>query len=182
MSLKAMTRFAAILACIPAFAVAACAASGMPAGGMSAASFGSNQRADSVILEQMRSEPALLTLNLLNQYRAARGLNALALDAQMTEVAYQQAKAMADADLMDHNILGTFGQRLKANHVLNVYAGENIGRNIRSADRMFDWWIHSPQHEQNIANPRVTRLGFAVVYSAKSGKPYYAMAVASRPL
>ncbi len=31
-------------------------------------------------------------------------------------------------------------------------------------------------------NPRVTRLGFAVVYSPKSGKPYWAMALASAPL
>lgn len=175
-----IVRIATSLLLIPLLAVGACAGSGAPRPVVNAGTFGSDFRATSVVTAQMTSEPAQLTLALLNQYRAQHGLAAVALDPQMTQVAYQQAKAMADADFMDHNIIADFGSRLKMNHITNVYAGENIGRNIRTADRMFDWWVHSPVHEANIANPRVTRLGFAVVYSAKSGKPYYAMAVASR--
>lgn len=176
-----MARLATFLFAAPALALVACASSStLPQGGVAASSFGSDSRASSFVTTQMTSEPAHVTLALVNQYRATHGLGPLELDPQMTQVAYQQAKAMADADFMDHNIVGDFGARLKANRVLNVYAGENIGRNIRTADKMFDWWVHSPVHERNIANPRVTRLGFAVVYSPKSGKPYYAMAVASR--
>ncbi len=144
--------------------------------------FGTDTRAMSVIDQQMTAQPTQVTLALLNQYRAQRGLGPLAIDEQMTEVAYQQAKAMADADFMDHNVVGDFGHRLIANKVLNVYAGENIGRNIRTPEKMFDWWIHSPVHERNMSNPRMTRLGFAVVYSPSSGKPYWAMALASAPL
>lgn len=172
-----------------AFVVAACLSAGgafanetvTPRAGVPG-DFGTDMRATGVIQEQMTSEPTRVTLALLNQYRAARGLQPLAIDPQMTEVAYEQAKAMADADFMDHNIKGDFAHRLVANRVLNVYAGENIGRNIRTAEKMFDWWIHSPVHERNMVNPNVTRLGFAVAYSAASGKPYWAMAVASAPL
>ncbi len=144
--------------------------------------FGSNMRAMSVVEQQMTAEPTRITLALINQYRAQRGLGPLAIDQQMTAVAYQQARAMADADLMDHNIAGDFGGRLRAHKVLNVYAGENIGRNIRSAEKMFDWWANSPVHERNMTNPRMTRLGFAVAYSPTSGKPYWAMALASGPI
>lgn len=144
--------------------------------------FGTDMRATSVIEQQMTAEPTQVTLALLNQYRAARGLGPLAIDPQMTVVAYQQAKAMADADFMDHNVIGDFGHRLIANKVLNVYAGENIGRNIRTPEKMFDWWVHSPVHERNMSNPHMTRLGFAVVYSPTSGKPYWAMALASAPI
>jgi len=144
--------------------------------------FGTDMRAMSVIDQQMTAQPTQVTLALLNQYRAQRGLGPLAVDPQMTEVAYQQAKAMADADYMDHNVVGDFGHRLIANRVVNVYAGENIGRNIRTAEKMFDWWIHSPVHERNMSNPRMTRLGFALVYSPASGKPYWAMALASAPI
>lgn len=144
--------------------------------------FGTDMRAMSVIDQQMAAEPTKVTLALLNQYRAQRGLGPLVIDEQMTEVAYQQAKAMADADFMDHNVVGDFGHRLLANKVVNVYAGENIGRNIRTAEKMFDWWVHSPVHERNMSNPRMTRLGFAVVYSPVSGKPYWAMALASAPI
>jgi uncharacterized protein YkwD len=172
-------RIGATLLLVCTSTLTACA--GAPKPVVVAGSFGSNFRATSVVTEQMASEPARLTLALLNQYRAKHGLAAVALDPQMTQVAYQQAKAMADVDFMDHNIIADFGSRLKMNHVTNVYAGENIGRNIRTADRMFDWWVHSPVHEANIANPRVTRLGFAVAYS-KTGRPYWAMAVASQPL
>lgn len=179
---KTMARFAAALAALPLLAAVAWASSEVEPNGMSGDSFGADIRAEGVIGEQMASESARVTLALLNQYRAGQGLPPVQLDPQMTQVAYQQAKAMADADFMDHNIVGDFGTRLKANRVLNVYAGENIGRNIRTADKMFDWWIHSPVHERNMVNPRVTRLGFAVVYSPKSGKPYWAMALASAPL
>jgi len=79
---------------------------------------------------------------------------------------------------MDHAIVGDFGSRLRAHDIRNVYAGENIGRNFRTAEKMFNWWIRSSVHEANIANPRVTRLGFAVVVST-SGRPCWAMAVAS---
>ena len=128
---------------------------------------------------QMHADTSRQTLAMLNQYRARRGLKPLRLDAQMTGVAYEQAVAMATRDYMDHNIIGDFGARLRAHNVLNVSAGENIGRNIRSAERMFAWWANSPVHERNMSNPRVTRLGFAVVRSEKTGKPYWAMALAS---
>lgn len=168
---------AALLAFIPALAQGAVTqASAVPG------DFGTDMRATSVIDQQMTAQPTQVTLALLNQYRATRGLGPLAVDAQMTVVAYQQAKAMADADFMDHNVVGDFGHRLIANKVLNVYAGENIGRNIRTPEKMFDWWVHSPVHERNMSNPRMTRLGFAVVYSPKSGKPYWAMALASAPI
>ncbi len=144
--------------------------------------FGTDTRVMSVIDQQMTSDPTRVTLALLNQYRAGLGLGPLTIDAQMTEVAYQQAKAMADADFMDHNVVGDFGHRLIAHKVVNVYAGENIGRNIRTPEKMFDWWVHSPVHERNMSNPRMTRLGFAVVYSPSSGKPYWAMALASAPI
>ncbi len=167
----------AMLACVPALAQGAVTqASAVPG------DFGTDTRAMSVIDQQMTAEPTQVTLALLNQYRAQRGLGPLTIDPQMTVVAYQQAKAMADADFMDHNVVGDFGHRLIANKVLNVYAGENIGRNIRTAEKMFDWWVHSPVHERNMSNPRMTRLGFAVVYSPSSGKPYWAMALASAPI
>lgn len=180
MKLRTVARLSSAIASILSLAAGACAGESVGPDG-SFGSGGADLRAESVVYEQMVAEPARLTEALMNQYRAARGLTPVQLDPQLEAVAYQQAKAMADRDLMDHNILGDFGSRMKANGVLNVYGGENIGRNIRTADKMFDWWIHSPVHEANIANPRVTRLGFAVVYSS-TGHPYWAMAVASQPL
>ena len=175
-----MARICTLFFSVPLLAVAACASQeAIPSAGTAA--FPNDIRVESIVREQMTSEPARVTAALLNQYRQTRGLHAIALDPQMTQVAYQQAKAMADRDLMDHNILGDFAKRLQANRVLNVYAGENIGRNIRTADKMFAWWLNSPVHERNMANPNVTRLGFAVAYS-KTGHPYWAMALASAPL
>jgi uncharacterized protein YkwD len=140
------------------------------------------QRVPSVVYDQMISEPARMTLALLNQYRAQKGLPPVQLDEQMTQVAYEQAALMAQTDMMEHDISGDFAARLVRNNVLNVYAGENIGRNIRTAEKMFDWWVHSPIHEHNITNPNVTRLGFAVAYSPATGKPYWSMALASSPI
>ena len=176
---RLMARLGTLLSTLPLLAAAACASQGAIPSADSG--FPNDLRVESVVREQMTSEPARVTMALLNQYRQTRGLATIVLDPQMTQVAYQQAKAMADRDLMDHNILGDFGKRLKSNRVLNVYAGENIGRNIRTADKMFAWWLNSPVHERNMANPKVTRLGFAVAYS-KTGHPYWAMALASAPL
>lgn len=171
-----MIRALSILCWLPLVALAACASSPTPVANADA-----RLRVVSVVPNALTDDPAKVTQALLNRYRQARGLGAVELDPQMTQVAQQQAQLMAAADHMDHNVRGDFAARLKANNVLNVYGGENIGRNLKTPDKMFDWWAGSPVHIQTMSNPKVTRLGFAVAYS-KGGRPYWAMALASPPI
>lgn len=171
-----MPRIVASLLTLPVLALGACASNPAPV----KADLGLELRAQSVVAVPLANDPARVTEALLNRYRAARGLAPVMLDPQMTAVAAQQAQFMAAADHMDHNIRGDYGARLKANKVLNVYGGENIGRNLKTPEKMFEWWAASPTHIATMSNPKVTRLGFAVAYTP-NGRPYWAMALASPP-
>jgi len=49
---------------------------------------------------------------MISQYRREHGLSAVKTDPQLTEIAERQAKAMAAAGIMDHNVAGSFGSRI----------------------------------------------------------------------
>ena len=69
----------------------------------------------------------------ISVYRKSYGLSAVTEDAKLTELARQQANAMAERRSMDHNVYASFGSRIAPYGL--VSAAENIARGPRHSGR-----------------------------------------------
>ena len=72
---------------------------------------------------------------MISQYRREHGLSAVKTDPQLTEIAERQAKAMAAAGIMDHNVAGSFGSRISGAHTGR--AAENIAAGTKTWTETF---------------------------------------------
>jgi uncharacterized protein YkwD len=91
---------------------------------------------------------------LVNQYRANKGLPALTIDNTLAELAREHSGAMAREKRMSHDAFPSRVQR--SGYGMCV---ENVGWNYASPDGFFDAWRASPGHDHNLLDPRVDRVG-----------------------
>jgi uncharacterized protein YkwD len=100
----------------------------------------------------------------LNQLRAAHGLRALALAADLDQIAQSHSQEMAAQGTVSHNPnLTTQAQNWQT-------LGENVGMGPTPAaiDNAFD---HSPDHYANEVNATYTQVGIGT-YTASNGEIY----------
>jgi len=117
---------------------------------------------------------------MLSGYRANNGLGAVVIDPDLMRLASAQAIAMADKDMLDHNVIRAFGDRLKAAGYNAAAAAENIGAGYRTLAEAFSGWRDSPPHRQNMLLPPATRIGIAAAYAPKSRyRVYWALILAA---
>ncbi len=114
-----------------------------------------------------------LVFDLTNQARRARGLPLLSKDDELTKVARAYSDDMLVRRFFDHTTPDgvTFDKRISASypHWINA-VGENIwfasGYDPRNAQKlakeMFDDWMCSPGHRENLLDPGYTHLGVGV--------------------
>ena len=167
------TRFEFALAGVMALALAACAS----APPESRLVHEHSARAVAAV----RLDPAAATAEL-NAYRASKGLASVRLDPALAAVAERQAKAMAAADAISHDVAGSFASRLADSGIVGTKAGENIGAGYMSLDEAMASWRGSPGHDANLLMPEATRFGVAIAKNPDSQYGiYWAMEVASEP-
>ncbi|MBB3771061.1 hypothetical protein FHS55_001656 [Angulomicrobium tetraedrale] len=112
--------------------------------------------------------------SLLSDYRQARGLPAVTIDPTLMAVAERQAKTMAAADQLSHDIGGrSLIVRLKAAGFSGLKAAENVGAGYHTLAEAFSGWRDSPSHNKNMLMPGVTRLGIAAVRAPRSKYSVY---------
>jgi len=118
---------------------------------------------------------------LLSDYRRGRGLQEVTIDPVLMTVAERQAKAMAAADQLSHNVGGRgLTTRLKAAGFNGLKAAENVGAGYHTLAEAFSGWRDSPSHNKNMLLPGATRLGIAAVRSPRSKYGvYWAMVIAA---
>jgi len=112
--------------------------------------------------------------SLLSDYRQARGLPAVTIDPTLMAVAEKQARAMAAADKLSHDIGGrSLTMRLKAAGFSGLKAAENVGAGYHTLAEAFSGWRDSPSHNKNMLMPGATRLGIAAVRAPRSKYSVY---------
>jgi uncharacterized protein YkwD len=117
---------------------------------------------------------------MISQYRHAHGLSTVKTDPQLTAVAERQAKAMAAAGIMDHNVAGSFGARMSG--VRTGMAGENIAAGSKTWTQTFHMWQASPGHNANLLQSKADIVGVAVARNEQTRyKTYWAMVIAEKP-
>jgi uncharacterized protein YkwD len=113
------------------------------------------------------SEAALL--RVVNETRAAKGLQPLHLDESLERAARSHSEDMLSDHYFAH---GDLGARLSAFQVHARLAGENLawgsGR-LGVAQAIVAAWLRSPPHRANLLQPDYTRIGIGAVHGTFEG-------------
>jgi hypothetical protein len=117
----------------------------------------------------------------ISRYRAEHGLPAVKPDARLMALAAAQARAMAKADAMEHDVDRPFQARI-VSYDPDI-AVENIAAGTRTFSATLDIWQHSPGHDANLRKAGVTRFGIASAEAPNSKyKVFWALIMAgSKP-
>ena len=113
----------------------------------------------------------------ISAYRKSYGLPAVTVDPKLTELARQQATAMAERGSMDHNVYASFRSRMASYGAAS--AAENLAMGTRTFGDTFAIWKSSSGHNANLLKPNVTRIGLAS--ASRHGATYWALILAATP-
>lgn len=112
-------------------------------------------------------------LELVNQERAAQGLNPLAWADDLADVARAHSKDMEQRRFFDHMNPSGFSpfDRMENAGITYFMAAENIAAGQGTPAAVMESWMNSPGHRANILNPELKELGVGYVKAAE-GAPY----------
>lgn len=114
---------------------------------------------------------AYTLVQLTNQERQSRGLNALNIDSQLVNAATQKANYMIQTNCWDHFCPGgspwTF---IKGSGYYYTVAGENLAKSFTTSEGIHEAWMNSTSHRDNIINPGYMDVGIAVVNGTLQGE------------
>jgi uncharacterized protein YkwD len=119
-----------------------------------------------------------LTLCLLNEQRASRGLVALRMEPRLELAAQRYVGDMVEGRFFDH--VDPAG-RAPEDRILmagypsnNAWTGENLAYGTGpegSPARIVDHWMHSPGHKANILRDSFTEIGIGVAFDVPKQEP-----------
>jgi hypothetical protein len=113
----------------------------------------------------------------ISHYRAEHGLPPVTADPKLMALAAAQARAMAKADSLEHDVDRPFQARI-ASYDPDV-ACENIAGGPRDFTSALVLWEHSPGHDANLRREGVTRFGIASAPAPQSKyKVYWSLIMA----
>lgn len=107
-----------------------------------------------------------------NVARKEAGVGVLQSNQQLNEAAFMKAKDMLRQQYWSHVAPDgtTPWQWLTKAGYNYASAGENLAKNFSSSDATMAAWMASPEHRENVLNPRYTEVGFAVADGVLNGK------------
>jgi uncharacterized protein YkwD len=116
------------------------------------------------------SETAEVTvLHLINLFRLEHGVRPLEWDSALVELARLRSADMAERNYFGHDIPGVgYGPLWLLDHLHGaIGTGENLGlsdeRNETAMHSLFNAWVASPTHLENLVRPEFNRIGVGIV-------------------
>ena len=115
-------------------------------------------------------------VSLVNALRLEHGLAPLQRDAALSELARERSADMARRGYFSHDIPGIGDATLWVLAELPdaLEAAENLGRSNAGdgvvLKLLFDAWVASPGHRENMLKPRLNRMGIGVAEVAGPGE------------
>jgi uncharacterized YkwD family protein len=110
-------------------------------------------------------------VDLVNQERAKNGLQPLAVDTRLMQMAHDKAVDMRDHNYFDHQspTYGSPFDMMKEYGISFSYAGENIAAGQKTPQEVMNAWMNSSGHRANILNPNYTKIGVGFVTGGQYG-------------
>ena len=124
-----------------------------------------------LITDYTYNDSELETMQLINDYRATIGLNALQRINHISYQCQEHNNYMIANNLVNHNDFTA-----RSANIMQVLGatkvGENVAYNYKTSEAVLKAWLESPGHKENIEG-NFTHFGIAVTTDAATGKKYY---------
>ena len=111
---------------------------------------------------------------LISAFRQQHGVGSVAVSDALTRIAQEQANAMAKRDLLDHELVAPFSQRVGLQF---RPAAENIAFGHDDFADTLRQWINSSGHRANLLLPGAKWIG--VAHASNGRRTYWAMVIAA---
>lgn len=123
--------------------------------------------------EQQLSADEWKMIELVNQERAANGLQPLQVDLRLVGLAREKAQDMIVNNYFDHQspTLGSPFDQMKRAGIQYLLAGENLAGSP-TVERAHAGLMNSPSHRANILNARYNHIGVGVIEGGRYGKMF----------
>ncbi len=110
-------------------------------------------------------------VSMTNSARARNGLGALTSNSKLSSAAYAKAQDMLTNQYFAHTSPSgkTPWDFIKGAGYNYSYAGENLAIGYTDASELFNAWMASATHRQNILNPNFREIGIAVISGTYEG-------------
>lgn len=104
-------------------------------------------------------------VELTNQERTERGLSPLKISTELSKVAREKSRDMAENNYFSHNspTYGSPFDMMKQFGITYKTAGENIARGQSTPQEVVNGWMNSEGHRENILNSSFTHIGVGYV-------------------
>ncbi|MDW8071279.1 MAG: CAP domain-containing protein [Anaerolineae bacterium] len=136
-----------------------------------------------IIAHSSLAEPLYTLIELINAERQKHGLPPLRINSTLMQVAQMHSQNMAERDFFDHVDPATgmdACQRIASAGYAVRACAENLAAGYRTAQTVFQAWMHSPQHRANLLSPDFAEIGLGYAEGGRYG--YYWTANLARPL
>lgn len=114
-------------------------------------------------------------LEFLNTERKSKNLPPLSQNPKLDQAAYLKAKDILEKDYFAHwspDGISPWYWFKVANYDYS-FAGENLAIGFIDSKEVFDAWMNSPSHRQNILNPNFKEIGISVLKGEFNGSEVY---------
>ncbi|WP_077324539.1 CAP domain-containing protein [Virgibacillus siamensis] len=114
---------------------------------------------------QQLSQYEQQVVQLTNKERTERGLSELKVSTELSKVAREKSRDMAENNYFSHNspTYGSPFDMMKQFGISYRTAGENIAKGQRTPQEVVNAWMNSEGHRKNILNPSFTHIGVGYV-------------------
>jgi uncharacterized protein YkwD len=118
----------------------------------------------------------LAVLDLINELRASKGLDPLRLSRTLGAAAEYHSRDMAAADYFSHDLSDgrSWSENIRDHgYDASTPIGENIAAGFSSAEDVFEQWLSSSTHLENMLSDRFAAIGIARAHNADSTFGWY---------
>ncbi|MBG9544089.1 CAP domain-containing protein [Cytobacillus firmus] len=110
-------------------------------------------------------------MRLANEKRREFRLKPLSVDLKLNAAAQKKSSDMMKLQYLSHNspTYGNPTEMLRNQQISFLTVKENIGAGYKTADEMFDAWMNSAVHRENILNKKATHFGSGYIQGGLHG-------------
>lgn len=112
-------------------------------------------------------------IDMTNNYRASQGLSSLTINPRLTQAAVNKASDILSKQYFNHTSPEgkKFSDWIREVGYKYFYVGENLAIDFDNNKDIFEAWLDSPTHKENIDKPQYQEIGIAALNGKYKNRP-----------